>query len=167
MSKFECIFARKTGVMQKLYPIVFFIIFLILGGCSGKNRSMLEKVDSIIEEKADSALCILNRIDRNSLSKRDLPYYALLMTQAQIKTDLPVDSDSLISIAYKKYDGSWRGDKGIRSNFYMGERFFNRDQSRDAIKFYLSAYEESKRLENPYWRAKAAERIADLFFPKL
>ena len=86
------------------------------------------------------------------------------MTQAQVKTDVPLDSDSLISIAYRKYDGDWWGDKGIRSNFYMGETFFNGDKPRDAMKYYLSAYEESKRLDNDYWRAKAAERIADLFF---
>ena len=137
---------------------------MILCGCSGRNRTMLENVDAIMEEKADSALIILNGIDRNSLSNRDLPYYALLMTQAQVKNDISLDSDSLISIAYKKYDGSWRGDKGIRSNFYMGEVFFNQTKNREAMCYYLTAYEEAKRLDNDYWQAKAAERIADLFF---
>lgn len=77
---------------------------------------------------------------------------------------MPVDSDSLISIAYRKYADDWRGDKGIRSSFYMGEVFFNREKERDAMRHYLTAYEESKRLGNDYWRAKSAERIADLFF---
>ncbi len=137
---------------------------MILNGCSGADQSLLQSADAIMEEKPDSALNILNSIDRNNLSDRDLPYYALLMTQSLVKNDVPLDSDYLISIAYKKYDGAWRGDKGIRSNFYMGEVLFNREQSRDAIKYYLSAYEESKRLHNNYWQAKSAERIADLFF---
>ncbi|MDE6511119.1 MAG: hypothetical protein K2L00_03380, partial [Muribaculaceae bacterium] len=111
-----------------------------------------------------SALAILRTVDRTRLSERNLPYYALLMTQAQVKTDTPVDSDSLISIAYAKYADAWRGDKGIRSSFYMGEVFFNQEKLRDAMRHYLSAYEESKRLGNDYWRAKSAERIADLFF---
>lgn len=140
------------------------LLTLLLCGCTGGNRRMLNQADAIMEQDADSALRILEEIDPNRLSKGDLPYFALLMTQAQVKTDIPLDSDSLISIAYQKYAGDWWGDKGIRSNFYMGEIFFNRDKPRDAIKFYLSAYEESKRRDNHYWRAKSAERIADLFF---
>ncbi len=125
---------------------------------------MLNQADTIMEQDADSALSILEKIDPNRLSKGDLSYYALLYTQAQVKTDIPLDSDSLISIAYRKYADDWWGDKGIRSNFYMGEVFFNQDNSRDAMKYYLTSYEESKRLDNDYWRAKSAERIADLFF---
>ncbi|MDE5585298.1 MAG: hypothetical protein K2I92_03030 [Muribaculaceae bacterium] len=117
-----------------------------------------------MEEHPDSALRILMSINRTCLGSRDLPYYALLLTQAQVKTDEPVDSDSLISIAYMKYADDWRGDKGIRSSFYMGEVFFNREKPRDAMRHYLTAYEESKRLYNDYWLAKSAERIADLFF---
>ncbi len=142
---------------------IIIVFCFILGGCAGSNSRALEQADAIMEQDADSALHILESIDRSQLGNGELPYFALLMTQALVKTDVPLDSDSLISIAYKKYDGSWRGDKGIRSNFYVGEVFYNQDKPRDAMRYYLTAYEESKRLSNDYWRAKSAERIADLF----
>lgn len=149
--------------MRYLFPIITLISFL-LSGCSGGNKALLKQADAIMEENPDSAMTILRQIDRGHLSKGDLPYYALLMTQAQVKNDIPLDSDSLISIAYAKYADAWRGDKGIRSAFYMGEIFFNQDRSREAMHHYLSAYEDSKRLDDDYWHAKSAERIADLFF---
>ncbi|MDE5814613.1 MAG: hypothetical protein K2H72_10040, partial [Muribaculaceae bacterium] len=149
--------------MKSLLSIIA-ILTVLLSGCSGENQYALNLANAVIEEHPDSALHILQRIDRTNLSVRELPYYALLMTQAMVKNDIPVTSDSLISIAYGKYGDDWRGDRGIRSNFYMGETLFNREKYREAMKFYLAAYEESKRLGNDYWHAKAAERIADLFF---
>lgn len=149
--------------MRNFITIIVVLTFLLCG-CTGGNRGMLKQADAIMEQDADSALTILNTIDKNTLNKRDLPYFALLMTQAQIKNDIPLTSDSIMSIAYRKYAEDWNGDKGIRSNFYMGEIFFNQDKARDAMKYYLTAYNESKRLDNDYWRAKSAERIADLFF---
>lgn len=149
--------------MPQLYLIIFLFI-LLLGGCSGSNRSKLQLADALMEEKADSALRLLEGINKESLSKRDLPYFALLKTQAQVKTNVPLDSDSLVSIAYSKYADDLWGDKGIRANFYMGEVCYNQEKSREAMKHYLHALEEAKRLGNDYWRAKAADRIADLFF---
>lgn len=149
--------------MKKLFP-TFAVIVLLLSACSESNRSALRQADALIEEFADSALTILHTIDRSNISNIDLPYYALLVTQAQVKTDIPIDSDSLISIAYQKYSNAWQGDKGIRSSFYMGEIFFNQSRPREAMLYYLRSYEKSKQLSNDYWRAKSAERIADLFF---
>ena len=148
--------------MKILLPMI--TLLALLSSCSGADRSMLRQADAIMEEYPDSALTILRTIDRRRVSDGDLPYYALLMTQAQVKTDVPLDSDSLVSIAYREYHDDWLGDKGIRSSFYMGEVFYNQEKPRDAMRHYLSAYEESKRLGNDYWRAKSAERIADLFF---
>lgn len=132
--------------------------------CTSETAKKLTHADSVMEQHPDSAMSILTEIDRNTLKDSELPYFALLYTQAQVKTDVPLDSDTLISIAYAKYGGDTRGDRGIRSNFYTGEVFFNQEKYREAMRYYLTAYEESKRLNNGYWHAKAAERISDLFF---
>lgn len=144
----------------------FAVLFLsvLFTACSTENGNRLKEADFVMEEYPDSAMSILMRIDRHSLNNRDLPYYALLYTQAQVKTYISLDSDSLISIAFAKYGENTRGDLGIRSNFYTGEVFFNQKKHREAMRYYLKAYEESKRLSNDYWHAKAAERMTDLFF---
>lgn len=149
---------------MKIRNFLLLIAAVMITACSSPERKVLVQADSVMEENPDSAMSILNGLSRNDLKGDDLAYYSLLYTQAQVKTDVPLNSDSLISIAYAKYSGASRGDKGIRSNFYTGEVFFNQDQPRDAMRYYLTAYEESKRLGNDYWRAKSAERIADLFF---
>lgn len=140
------------------------LLSILLSACTTETGRQLTHADTVMEQYPDSAMSILMDIDRNSLKGPDLPYYALLYTQAQVKTDVPLDSDSLISIAYAKYGNDTRGDRGIRSNFYTGEVFFNRHDYREAMRYYLTAYEESKRLRNDYWHAKTAERISDLFF---
>ena len=143
---------------------IFILFTLLLAACTTETGRTLRHADSVMEEYPDSALSILKGIDRLTLNDSDQPYFALLFTQAQVKTDVPLDSDSLISIAYAKYGDKSNGDLGIRSNFYTGEVFFNRKNYREAMRYYLTAYEESKRLINYYWHAKAAERISDLFF---
>ena len=144
--------------------LTFILLALLLAACSTETERRLSHADSVMEENPGSAMHILKGIDRRTLKDSDLPYYALLYTQAQVKTDVPLDSDSLISIAYAKYGNKTSGDLGIRSNFYSGEIFFNQQNYREAMPYYLPAYEESKRLGNDYWHAKAAERMADLFF---
>ena len=144
--------------------LLFLLLSLLISSCSSESGRQLTHADSVMEQYPDSAMSILMAIDRNSLKEPDLPYYALLYTQAQVKTDVPLDSDSLISIAYTEYGSDTKGDRGIRSNFYTGEVFFNRKEYSEAMRYYLTAYEESKRLRNDYWHAKAAERINNVFF---
>lgn len=153
---------RPAQLLQITY--IFIFITLLLASCTTETGRMLRHADSIMEEYPDSAMSILKGIDRKGLTASDFPYYALLYTQAQVKTDVPLDVDSLISIAYAKYGDKTSGDLGIRSNFYNGEVFFNQENYREAMPYYLTAYEESKRIHNDYWRAKAAERISNIFF---
>lgn len=93
-----------------------------------------------------------------------------------METGTRVWSDSLILIAYERYGGDTHGDKGIRSNFYLGEVNFLPSQTQDprvmikgteqskieigkALKYYLKAYEEAKRQGDDYWHAKSAKRV--------
>lgn len=117
-----------------------------------------------MESRPDSAMMILNSIDRSKLKDSEFPFFALLYTQAQIKTYVPLDSDSLICLAYAKYGNCSKRDLGLRANFYFGEVFFNQNNLNKAMRYYITVYEESKRLDNDYWRAKAADRISDLFY---
>lgn len=148
--------------MKNLYSLLFFILFLT--GCADRNQRMLKEADAVMEENSDSALIILNSIEKSKLSANDIPYYALLKTQAQVKSDISVTSDSLINIAYQKFKGDIFGDKVIRSNFYKGEIYYNQERFKDAMSYYLKAYEGAKYQNNYYWHAKASERIADLYF---
>ena len=130
--------ASRIGLIKE--NIILLFILLLLCSCSNGVGRRLHDADAVMEENPDSALMILTGIDTLSISSRDLPYYALLLTQARVKTRTPSPSDSLIRIALHEYDGAWRGDKGIRANHYMGEVLDENGDSRGAMKHFLSAY---------------------------
>lgn len=67
--------------MRILFPIVIAFAFL-LSACSGADHNVLKRADALMEEHPDSALSILLAIDNTGIGSQDLPYYALLMTQA-------------------------------------------------------------------------------------
>lgn len=147
--------------VKQLFGFILFI--LMLCQCTSDASQQLADADAVMEEFPDSSLMILKRMDPSNLNSKDRSYYALLLTQAQVKTDCPEVSDSVIGIALQKFDGDMHGNRKIRANFYMGEVLNLKGESRAAMMYFLNAYEESKRLDNEYWRAKAAERISDLF----
>ena len=156
------------------------IIVSLLAACSSPEHKLLTRADSVLIDYPDSAMAILQQIDRTHLGKNDLPYYALLFSQAQVETGIKLASDSLIKIAYEKYADDTHSDKGIRSTFYLAESFFNQDNNgyikiyvkgtdeskpinSQALKYYLKAYEEAKRQGSYYWHARSAKRIKLLF----
>lgn len=98
---FEMVSKSKTALLA--------LILFLLSSCKSENGKLLNRADSVMEEHPDSAMMILQGIDRHSLKGNELAYYALLYTQSQVKTDIPLDSDSLIRIAYAKYSDDTRG----------------------------------------------------------
>lgn len=151
--------------------LLYLLSVILLAGCVSPEHKLLERADSVIIDHPDSAMAILTTIDRNRLSKSDLPYYDLLYTQAQVEaSDKRLYSDSLISIAYAKYCNDTHGDKGIRANYYLGRVLANQyftvdaktDRTEDCMKHVLAAYEQSKKLNNEYWQAKSGKLMADL-----
>lgn len=167
--------------IMKLKYLLLMIVTAIVAACSSPDHKLLVQADSVIIDHPDSAMAILRKIDRNRLGKNDLPYYSLLFSQAQVETGIKLDSDSLIKIAWEKYADDTRGDKGIRSLFYLAESYYNQvndidikkfikgtDESKPiqgkALKYYLQAYEGAKRQGNDYWHARSANRIKILFW---
>lgn len=81
--------------------IILFILIasiVITEGCSDLRQADLLLVERIMEENADSALVILDNMDTGNLDRSEFLYFALLYTQAQVKTGMCIKSDSLIYI---------------------------------------------------------------------
>lgn len=135
-----------------------------ISSCTPGSDDSLATADALMETNPDSALFLLTDIDVYRLSEKDRPYYALLLTQANIKNGVDVDSDSLIAVAYQKYSQEKNDDKKIRSIFYYGMIKYNQGLFYEATKYALAAFDLSKNMDNPYWIAKSAELISDIFF---
>lgn len=143
---------------------LLFISMLGVFSCTPNEDERLLNADALMESEPNGAFSLLNDIDVLKLSKQDYPYYALLYTQALIKTGVEVDSDSLIQVAYQKYSRGRDDDKNIRSVFYYAMVKYNQGLFYDATRLALASLAMAKEIDNSYWVAKSAELISDIFF---
>lgn len=116
-----------------------------------------------METSPDSALSLLSNISPGELSSDNLAYYSLLFTQAQFKNRIQVSSDSLIQFAYGKYCNSSSEDLRKRACFYNSRVALNDGRFPAAMGDAVVAYELAKEADDPYWMAKTAELISDIF----
>ncbi len=138
---------------------------LALSGCTeSETARSLNRAEAVMEEHPDSALAILGAIpsaDVNSSADRAL--HALLLTQAQIKNGHIVDNDSLINIAVRHYSDRDDSPRLMKSLFYKAQVEYNRGDMTAAIVPAIRARELATEFNDSYWRAKAAELMADIY----
>lgn len=122
------------------------IIFIsILQSCSKETKylPLLLKIDTIMLSNPDSAynmLLTFRNIKLQNAEERAL--YALLLTQAKDKKNIPHNNDSLISIAINYYKNTAKEEKKNRSYFYLGRSLQENDNISEAIYAYLKALDE-------------------------
>lgn len=148
----------------KWHLLVFLMVLGVLSSCN-KNQELeiLSEADNIIESDPSQVLEILDNIDKSGLTPADSARYALLYTQAQIKTGISVTSDSIIRKACTYYTENKPASYIIRSRFYLAKVLFNAANNIEAMKHVLKAYELAKAQQSHYWIAKSTELISDIF----
>lgn len=140
-------------------------LMVSLAGCSdaGAGRS-LGVAEEVMEEHPDSALRLLEAIDRRALhTPGDRAKYALLLTQALVKGNVAVTDDSLISVAVAHYSAHEESADLMKSLFYYGKVKYYRNEMGAAIVPAMRARELAIRFGDDYWRAKAAELVSDIY----
>lgn len=153
--------------MKSVFLVISVLAALItvLSGCSeSETARSLDRAEAVMEEHPDSALAILGAIpsaDVNSSADRAL--HALLLTQAQIKNGHIVDNDSLINIAVRHYSDRDDSPRLMKSLFYKAQVEYNRGDMAAAIVPAIRARELATEFNDSYWRAKAAELMADIY----
>lgn len=103
--------------------IIGFIVCLCFIGCfcqcSDKNDVMLNNVENMMCEKPDSALILLQAIDKNTLnSERQKALYALLLSQALDKNYIDITNDSIISVAVDFFENSNETYYSMLAHYY-------------------------------------------------
>lgn len=153
--------------MKSVFLVISVLAALItaLSGCTeSETARSLDRAEAVMEEHPDSALAILGAIpsaDVNSSADRAL--HALLLTQAQIKNGHIVDNDSLINIAVRHYSDRDDSPRLMKSLFYKAQVEYNRGDMAAAIVPAIRARELATEFNDSYWRAKAAELMADIY----
>ena len=118
------------------------VIPFVLFSC-GRSRMLahLEDIESYIQERPDSALAVLDSIDRTELSgRKEKALFSLLNTMALDKNYIDPKEDSLIEPAVRYYSKHGDPDTRLKAFFYKGRiSSYNRHYD-EAILSYMEGY---------------------------
>ena len=129
-------------------------ILVCIACCACTPSSVWKQLDcsaQLMNDRADSALCILKSIDYNRLhSAASRARFALLYSQALDKNYIDLTTDSLLQPALRYYN-SGRGTAHDRmlANYLMGRIHYNAGEYGHAMAAFLVAEEDSKEVNNP------------------
>lgn len=147
-----------------LYISLVLLSACIFAGCHSSTMPALNHADDIMEECPDSALNILRAIDTASLSsKADKALYHLLLTQAEVKCNMPVTDSAGICRAVDYFSEHGTKRNLMRARFYEGITMYYLSQYQNSVRDALEAYDLAVELDDTYWQAKATELISDNF----
>ena len=145
------------------YLISALFALLLLAGCAtDPATATLDRAETLMDLHPDSALALLDTLPSPASAKENARY-ALLYSQALDKNYIDVADDSLITIAVDYYRHK-ESIREIMSMYYRATVHFNAGYNDKAVLDATYAYELASRLNDSYWIAKSADRVADIFY---
>lgn len=122
--------------------VTLMLCAVMAAGCTlrSNNHQPLEQAERMMEECADSSLRILGTLSPADLNEQEAALYALLVTQARVKLDRPVASDSLISRGIRYFKEQGDKQRLAQCYFYKGVMFAGKEEG-DSAAFYLKEAE--------------------------
>ena len=129
---------------MRMRLLLLIITAITIVSCNGARKSetfrVLEDVDSYIEARPDSALAVLEGIDKSELTSKELEAkYALLLSQALDKNYIDLQSDSIIAPAVRYYENHGTPDERLLTHYYRGVIYLNDGDRESAMESYIKA----------------------------
>ena len=137
--------------MKQILVLIFLSFFLSAGCSSWRVDNTLTDVETYIMERPDSALVVLDSIDRTLLTTDRLKaHHALLHAMALDKNYIDVDDDSLASIAVRYYSKKGPEKYEARSLYYLGLSYYYAQDYKKAILEFTKAENVAERSDSLY-----------------
>ena len=152
-------------LLLHITSLVAIVLFLFMGACSNQVQApMLLEAEKIIEERPDSALSILNKIENvNQLSEKDHATYCLLLTQAQDLNYITHTSDSLIKIAATYFEKNQDKQRSMLAYYYLGRVNSDLQDALQAQEYYLKALEIGEDSKDYHLLARIYNNLGTLY----
>ena len=136
--------------MRKYFAIILSLFCL---ACTSLDvRRTLNDVESYIMERPDSALAVLDSIDRTLLSSdRNRAHHALLHAMALDKNFIDVSDDSIAQISVDYYSRRGSDRHYARSLYYLGVAYYYQGAYDKAILELTKAERVAMQCDSLYW----------------
>ena len=100
----------------------------------------LDWAEAVMEEHPDSALALLDTLDRSRLRTRGAKArHALLYSQALDKNWIDLSTDSIIKPAVKYYARHGSPDDRLKAQYYLGRIYQNAGDNESAMRCFVNA----------------------------
>lgn len=126
---------------MKFLPAILLSGLILMVSCTSYQvKRQLNDIESYIQDRPDSALSVLENIDRDNLrSQKNKAYYALLHAMALDKNYINVTDDSLARTALNYFE-KWGPKKyKARALYYLGLSKYYDNKFSDAIIFFTQS----------------------------
>lgn len=137
--------------MKRISFIVAFALACIIGCAPESVRHTLSDIETFIQERPDSALTILDTMDRASLTTaRSRAHHALLHAMALDKNFIDVSDDSIAQVAVDYYSKHGPQKYHARSLYYLGLAYYYQEDYNKAIVEFTKAEEIAEGCDSLY-----------------
>lgn len=122
--------------------IAIFLYTICITSCSGnRERMLMQKAESVIDEHPDSAFAILDSMKAasNEFSTADRMKFNVLLAYSMTKCDIPIDTMMTIKNAVEYYDTWGNNHERMIANYMMGSVFRDRGDAPMALQYFREA----------------------------
>ncbi len=135
------------NIVSEIHFILLGVVLFSVTSCrhGSPADSLLASADAVMHTRPDSALRFLQQVPHpEKLQGEQQALYALLSTQASYKNGIPVESDSLISIACDYYSASPDSMRKAWSCFYAAQVYRDMSIPQKALEYFHMADNASR-----------------------
>lgn len=127
------------------FVIIFLLMSFLLVSCDNRQaKALLQDVESYIQERPDSALRVLRKVDSLTLNTKSLrARYSLLFAMALDKNYIDTTALSILEPTVAYYERLGSPQDKMLSYYYLGRIYANRKDYPNAVIFYSQALRES------------------------
>ncbi len=129
------------------FVIIFLLMSFLLVSCDNRQtKSLLQDVETYIQERPDSALRVLRSVDPLMLNTKSLhARYSLLFAMALDKNYIDTTDVSVVMPAVNYYKRHGNPDERLKAYFYLGRIYLNNKRYDKAAVAYSLAEKEALR----------------------
>lgn len=146
------------------FVIIFLLMSFLLVSCDNRQtKSLLQDVETYIQERPDSALRVLRKVDSLTLNTKSLrARYSLLFAMALDKNYIDTTALSILEPTVAYYERLGSPQDKMLSCYYLGRIYANRKDYPNAVIFYSQALRESS-ADDYYHKGLAYKALANAY----